>query len=337
MRITDVTMRMPDTIMRITVVVLVLSCYGIVAYAQAPVDSRTPLQSRGVQSISTSSSNDLSAALKDPKLVLKLDLSGQNLTTLTDSIGLFGNLEELNLGRNKLKSLPISVGELRKLRVLRLAYNNFTEVPLAIRDLAHLEVLNISNNPITTLDERAFTGLANLKELRMDFLKVSVLPTSIGSCLNLNVLSAEGNALKALPAFIGNLKQLTSVNVSSNDISVIADTIFTLPSLETLTINANKLKGLPDALGASRLRTFEADSNAIDSVPASIGGCKNLERLSLAYNKLTTVPKEIGKCQNLGYLDISGNALVALPVKELASLSALSVLRIANKPGMQKE
>lgn len=317
------------------VALVALLSMGTLCYAQR---DRTGTPASGAVSVQpTAVMNSLSAALKNPNQVRRLDLSGQNLTSISDSIGLLANLVELNLGRNKLTSLPISVGELRKLDVLNISNNNFTELPAAIREMVHLDVLNISNNPIKELDERAFSGLNNLKELRMDFVKVSALPTSLASCLTLATFSAEGNNLKALPAFFGNLKLLKHINVNKNDITVLADIIFMLPDLETLTVSANELRGLPDGIGGSKLKTLEADSNGIDEIPTSIGDCKNLERLSMVHNRLKTLPIEIGRCKNLGFLDISGNDLTSLPVKELASLPALSVLRIANRPEMQKK
>ena len=320
-------------LIRLTIIALLVA--GTLCHAQR---DRAGIPSSGaVTAQSTAFVTDLSAALKNPSQVRRLDLSGQNLTVLPDSIGLLANLVELNLGRNKLTTLPASVGELRNLDVLNISNNNFNELPAAIRTMVHLDVLNFSNNPITTLDERAFSGLGNLKELRIDFIKISALPTSLGSCLVLSTFSAEGNSLKSLPAFFSNLKLLKNINVNDNEISVLADAIFLLPDLETLTISSNILKGLPDGIGGSKLKTFEADSNGIESVPPSIGDCKSLERLSLVNNELTTLPKEIGKCKNLGFLDISGNDITSLPVRELASLPALSVLRIANSPKMQKK
>ncbi len=312
-----------------------LLCFGTPCYAQR---DRPGIPSSGATTVqSTAFATNLSAALKNPGQVRRLDLSGQNLTEISDSIGLLANLVELNLGRNKLTSLPASIGELRNLDVLNISNNNFSELPAAIRAMVHLDVLNISNNPGIVLDERAFSGLGNIKELRMDFIKASALPTSLASCLMLAIFSAEGNSLKSLPAFFSNLKLLKNINVNDNEISVLADAIFLLPDLETLTVSSNILKELPDGIGGSKLKTFEADSNGIESVPPSIGDCKSLERLSLVNNELTTLPKEIGKCKNLGFLDISGNDITSLPVKELASLPALSVLRIANSPQMQKK
>ncbi len=73
--------------------------------------------------------SSLEKALMNKEDVIELDLSGQNLTVLSDSIGGFSNLKKLKLTNNQLSELPRSIEKLINLRYLYLNSNNFSIIP----------------------------------------------------------------------------------------------------------------------------------------------------------------------------------------------------------------
>lgn len=92
-----------------------------------------------------------------------LDLSGQNMAKVPESIFSQTNLEELNLSQNKLGgSLPAEIRHLQKLKSLNISNNKMTGLPAEIGQLQSLEVLDISNNQLTGLPYE----LGNLKNLK---------------------------------------------------------------------------------------------------------------------------------------------------------------------------
>jgi len=84
-----------------------------------------------------------------------LNLGGNQLTTLPDSIGNLTNLNTLNLGGNKylggnqLTTLPKSIGNLNNLNELYLENNQLTTLPDSIENLTNLTHLYLNDNPIS--------------------------------------------------------------------------------------------------------------------------------------------------------------------------------------------
>jgi len=94
----------------------------------------------------------------------KLDLSGQGLNKLPESVLNQKDLEELNISDNNLEgALPAEIRHLSNLKVLLAGDNNMTGVPAEIGQLSKLEILDLSNNELTGLPNE----LGNLKNLRL--------------------------------------------------------------------------------------------------------------------------------------------------------------------------
>ena len=72
--------------------------------------------------------------LKNPKNVIKIDLSYNNLTTVPENIfSSLTQLQELDLSNNNLTTLPDNIfNNLTQLHTLNLLNNNLTALPLSI-------------------------------------------------------------------------------------------------------------------------------------------------------------------------------------------------------------
>jgi hypothetical protein len=80
----------------------------------------------------------------------ELDLSRNNLKTLSESISKLLNLTELYLSHNELETLPPSISKLINLTTLDLSYNNLETLPLSISKLTKLTRLDLSDNNLET-------------------------------------------------------------------------------------------------------------------------------------------------------------------------------------------
>jgi len=93
-----------------------------------------------------------------------LDLSGQGLQQVDQSVFKKTNLLKLDLSNNKLTgALPSQINQLKKLQVLDASNNQMTGVPAEIGQLSNLIELDLSNNQLTGLPYE----LGNLKNLRI--------------------------------------------------------------------------------------------------------------------------------------------------------------------------
>ena len=106
-----------------------------------------------------------------------LDLSGQHLKNLPESIGNLKKLQILDLNENELSYLPKSIKNLEKLRGLNLSNNNFEKLPKLIGSFEWLIVLRLYDNKLKSLPE----SIVNLKLKHLDIRKnpITALPKSI--------------------------------------------------------------------------------------------------------------------------------------------------------------
>ena len=117
---------------------------------------------------------------------VKVDLSGQHLTEIPDSVFQNSEITYLDLGSNdvtfypplsaltdsnsnNISVLPEKIGNLTKLRTLVLNTNNLTSLPNSITKLINLEILDLSINKNLDIHKQ----LAKLKELpKLKMLKI---------------------------------------------------------------------------------------------------------------------------------------------------------------------
>ena len=138
---------------------------------------------------------ELSEALKEPELVVKLslrkkkfkdfpkqlyqfknlqylDISKNDIKTLPDSIVVFQNLQYLIVSKTGLEALPNNIGKLKNLRYLNINQNEIYRIPYSFGELENLENLDMWSNNLDYYPET----IKNLKSLKVMDLRNILIP-----------------------------------------------------------------------------------------------------------------------------------------------------------------
>jgi leucine-rich repeat protein SHOC2 len=241
----------------------------------------------------------------------KLDLSGQKLTELPDSIGELDSLLELDLSNNQLIRLPDSIGNLTKLTYLNLRSNHLNELPNSIGKLRKLKTLVIHKNSLIKLPE-SISNLTQITRLRLDdhpsqISGIELLPENIGDLVNLTFLYVSDCQLMDLPTSMSNLKKLSQLYLICNQIATLPIIITHLTGLNHLSLKGNKLTVLPENIRKlTRLKKLDISDNQITELPDSMSELTNLFKLDLDGNRITdlSILQTLPKLKHVNFLTI---------------------------------
>lgn len=163
--------------------------------------------------------------------------------------------------------------------------------------------------------------------LEKDDIKVSILPSTIGSVPYLEKISMSNcNLGGSIPSDIGQITTLKELILDNNDIANTIPDISGLTQLQKLILNNNKLSGsIPADIGKlTQLQTLDLSKNELkETIPEDILSLSNtLTTLDLSSNDLSgDIPTDIGTLSKLKLLDLSGNELTGTIPSSLSSLS----------------
>ncbi len=250
----------------------------------------------------------------DPSLaqrISKLDLAGNGLSELPDSVLRFENLTSLNLTENILSDDAVAKAcSITSLRSLSLAYNRLQHLPDSMRAMTKLESLDLGGNEIPA---KEFAPLENLKQSFKDLIinhnNLHVIPDAILKLENLEKLSIGHNpiSLEELSK-LKKLQKITAINLAGTTDHV-PDVIFSFPHLTELDISHNR------NIELSELRRVFA--------------IKTLQRLILSYMNLAIIPDEIATLPRLIGLSVAGNPLPLSELEKICQLQNLTSLDIS--------
>lgn len=194
----------------------------------------------------------------------QLHLNYNRLSALPAAVGLFGNLEFLDVSSNGLSAICADVTRLRRLRTLIAKNNRLDEssLPKEFGSL-QLEVLNLSGN------------------------RFEEIPLQCTKLRRLQSLSLGGNRLKSIPAEIENLTSLELLYLGGNLISAIPPEVANLPYLSYLVLCDNRIQSVPPQLTRLHsLRSLSLHNNLLTYLPREILSLVHLQELSLRGNPL---------------------------------------------------
>ena len=229
----------------------------------------------------------------------RIDLSGNLLRCLPESIGKLKNLDCLIIYENKISVLPESFSKLTSLRHVDIRFNNLKKFPEQITELSKLEILHIENNSIKAVPE-GVSKLKVLNELGFGGGSLGVLPEALMSLESLNKLNVESSALTRVPESIKRLKNLKILDLSSCYMTDFPVSVCGMNKLESLYLSNNRIKYVPVEIELMLgLKTLNLNSNGLTEFPMNIFRLTSLEALEITYNKITVFPEMLSEMVSL--------------------------------------
>jgi hypothetical protein len=153
-----------------------------------------------------------------------------------------------------------------------------------------------------------------ITELKLDYKKLTALPSDIGSLKQLQSISAQGNSLASIPKEIGGLRHLKTLILSNNNLTTLPDELTQLDSLTDLDVSNNQLGALPGGMeNCNALEVLDAGYNQLTVIPDDLFYNGTLKAVILRNNSLDSLPQSIGLQEGLNFFDAQYNSLSALP------------------------
>jgi len=163
--------------------------------------------------------DDLGKALENPNKVYRLNLSNQNLKTLSDTIwSQFENLEYLSLKNDHLTEIPAGIGNLKNLKVLDLSNNDFKVLPQSFSRLENLREIYLNDEKEIDLNQSliAIKNLPNLRILHLENDNLENIPPSLLEFTQLEKLYLNKNSFNKIPNELKNLNNIKFIDFHDN-------------------------------------------------------------------------------------------------------------------------
>lgn len=206
------------------------------------------------------------------------------------------------------------------------------------KDLSFAE-LDFSDKNLVHLDDMGrMWDMNNITRLTLAHNKLTEIPSSITSLVNLEFLNVFNNDLVDVPE-LWKLKKLRILNLGMNQLNTFkvptGSNLF--PMLEILDLSYNNLTDETFTEGfflIESLRALYLSDNELEYLPPQIRQLFNLRILALRDNQLADIPQEIGELSNLRELHLQGNRLQVLPpqIGNMDFLSSRAILKLDNNP-----
>uniref|UniRef100_A0A8C7XK23 Leucine rich repeat containing 58b n=1 Tax=Oryzias sinensis TaxID=183150 RepID=A0A8C7XK23_9TELE len=219
-----------------------------------------------------------------------LDFSRLSLTALsldTVSEERRRDTKQFYLNYNRLSSLPPSIGVFHNLEFLDISNNGLTAICDDITRLTKLKTLLAKNNRLDEFSLPKDFGSLSLEVLNFSGNRFEEIPLQCTKLWRLQSLSIGGNRLKSIPTEIENLTSLEMLYLGGNLITAIPPEVANLPYLSYLVLCDNRIQSVPPQLTRLHLlRSLSLHNNLLTYLPREILSLVHLQELSLRGNPL---------------------------------------------------
>lgn len=234
-----------------------------------------------------------------------VDLSGNELEALPDTLEHILNLSRLDVSQNLLQQFtPQDVVNISQVKNLNLSDNYITQLPAALfADCTRLVQLNLSHNELQSLP-CINVNESRVKQLDLSFNLFTHVSAELVKLNHLQQIDLSYNRLggmkdgQALPLEISHLDKVTHLNLSYNFLTILPTGVGLMEKLQWLDLSHNEFAELPKGL--------------CDSL--------TLETIDLSHNQLVYLPVELAEITSLQQLILTGNPLPMYELRKIRSL-----------------
>lgn len=220
--------------------------------------------------------------------VRALDLRSNRLVGhISEAIACLPHLEVLDVSDNEVLSISPSIVTLEALNTLNLAHNNISELPfgfgeasVTMLDVSHNRLKELSHtigslplidfaaeyNLLTSLPE-SFCELSALQWCDLSSNRLTELPECFGQLSSLTLLYLTDNDIVELPSEFGKLSALTSLHMQYNNVKKLPPTFGELANLRTAFLSQNYVEAFPDVVNMADLRRLRMNNNCMGGSP----------------------------------------------------------------------
>lgn len=135
------------------------------------------------------------------------------------------------------------------------------------------------------------------QELQLDGNPMPALPSTLGRCATLEVLSVQAmsDPIQALPLSISGCENLVVIRAARNDIFDLPDCFGSICRVEYLDFNENQLESLPPSfLNCDRLKVLLLRKNQLRELFKGTSNLYALHTLDISYNRMRKLPRGLG-------------------------------------------
>ena len=297
--------------------------------------------------VGTGESSEQHHSLSSLEQLNWLNVDGNQLTEISGE-SLPPRLHTLSAAHNRIQTLPLkAVDQLKDLRWLDLRGNDIRQLPVVSGPTAgwkiRLDKLDLGENLISSLPQNGFNKSIQVRDLYLDFNRISHLPDSAFRGSSVARLYLSSNGIQSIDdrAFHSLSTTLVLLDLERNQLSEYPPALDHLKRLRFLYLANNQLSQLMSPSLASfgaHLEGLSLAGNDLQHVPvSSLKHCPKMAHLNLAYNRIADVGATMfqGWASNLQVLILKGNQLSQLPsrlFRHCANLKELSLSfnRISN-------
>ena len=264
----------------------------------------------------------LSDELSSLAYLTTLYISSNLLVEISPVIFMYTQLRALDVSFNRIRCIPASISSLLLLSTLMAAGNEISTVAREIEDLKFLKDIDLRGNSISEID--GVLQCDSLASIRCDHNNLYTFKNP--KLTSTNFLTLSHNRLTTLELSFA-LPHLKLLDVSWCQIAVLPDDFFDfLPHLEEVIFDNNEMTRIPSSISSlNNIKELYLSNNRLNDLSnIPFDKLHLLERFDIHGNNLPTLPESIWFAESLKYLNISSNHLTTFP-QPPPSLEALPI------------